>query len=177
MKPLIAALAATALAFASGAEPKVPRAKVVNVEKLISTALASMYPDEPYFLIGPARGVYIEGVGVVYITDINLATGPTMSPFSPPVNKEQMQRHRDKKEVRLPLLKNKILEISGSVISLLDALPANEDFILTINLLRYPWEDPAGLPSQLILRVQKGKLGKAVADHARIDTIAKVQEY
>ena len=28
MKPLIAALAATALAFASGAEPKVPRAQI-----------------------------------------------------------------------------------------------------------------------------------------------------
>ncbi len=157
--------------------PKVTLSKVVNTEKLISTQFAAMYPDEPWFLIGTTRGVYLAGFGAVFSAEINLATGPSLSPFKQTITKEEITRHRDKKEVRLPLLRTRMYSIVGTMASYLETIPDNEEFVLTVTLLKYPWEDTTGMPSQIIMRVPRGKLMEAQRQSARPDTVIKVQEY
>lgn len=157
--------------------PPVPIAKVVNTEKLISTQLAGMYPDEPFFLIGTARGMYLAGFGAVFSAEINLATGPSLSPFKQTITKEERAHHREKKEARLPLLRNRLYEIVGQMGSYLESLPPNEEFVLAVTLLRYPWEDASGMPTQIILRVPRGKLMEAQRTNAKLDSIVRLQEY
>jgi len=173
------ALLSGTLMFASGADTaKVSRTKIINVEKLINTQMASMVPDEPYFLIGLARGTYLEGLGVVFSVDINLATGPTVSPFRPPITKEEIARVREKKDARLPLLRTKMFAVIGSMASLLDTLPPNEELILIVTLLRYPYEDGgATLPSQIVMRVPRGKLIEFQRNSTKIDTVIRAQEF
>lgn len=178
MKPLIAALVLAAALQAAGPEgPKVPRAKVVNAEKMITTQLASLYPEEPYFLIGMTRGLYVEGFGAVFTAEINLATGPSLSPFKQTITKEEIARHRDKKEVRLPLLRTRMYSLVGAMAGYLDMLPANEELVLAVTLLRYPWEDPAGQPSQIVMRVPRARLLQAERDKTKLDAVIKVHEY
>ena len=167
------------LLFASGADaPKVSRAKIANVEKLINTQMAAMVPDEPYFLIGLARGTYLDGVGVIFSVDINLATGPTMTPFRPAISKEELARLREKKEARLPLLRTKMYSVVGSMTSFLDMVPPNEEFIFVVTMLRYPYEEASALPSQIVMRVPRGKLLEAQrANNYKIDTVIRTQEY
>lgn len=170
-------LLAAAIASKPAEPPRITLAKVVNTEKLISTQLAAMYPDEPFFLIGTARGVYLDGLGVVFSAEINLATGPTLSPFKQTISKEEIARHRDRKQVRLPLLRNRMFTIVGSMASYLETMPNNEEFVLAVTLLKYPWEDTTGMPAQIIMRAPRGKLMEAQRQNAKPETAIKVQEY
>ena len=156
---------------------RVPLAKVVNTEKLISTQLSAMFPEEPWFLIGTARGVYLNGFGVVFSAEINLATGPTLSPFKQTITKEEIAHHRERKEARLPVLRHRLYEIVGQMASYLETLPPNEEFVLAVTLLRYPWEDAAGMPSQIILRVPRGRALEALRMNTPLDSVVKSQEY
>ena len=167
------------LLFASGADsPKVPRAKIANVEKLINTQMAAMVPEEPYFLIGLARGTYLDGVGVIFSVDINLATGPTVTPFRPAISKEEIAKLREKKEARLPLLRTKMFSVIGSMTSFLDGVPPGEEFIFVVTMLRYPYEEASSLPSQIVMRVPRGRLVEAQrANNFKIDTVIRTQEY
>lgn len=178
MRFLAAALSAATLAFASGADaPKVPRAKIANAEKLVNTQLAAIVPEEPYFLIGLARGAYIDGVGVVFSAEINLATGPTVSPFKQDISRDQIEKLREKKESRLPLLKTRMINIVGSMANYLDTMPPGEEFVFAVTLLRYPWEDPAGIPAQIVMRVPRAKLLEAQRSKTPIDKAIGVREY
>jgi hypothetical protein len=172
------ALLLAAAAISRPSEPaRITLAKVVNTEKLISTQLAAMYPEEPWFLIGPARGLYLDGMGVIFSAEINLATGPSLSPFKQTITKEEITRHHDKKEVRLPVLRQRMFLMVGSMASYLETLPNNEEFVLAVTLLKYPWEETAGMPSQIIMRVPRGKLMEAQRQNAKPDTVIRVQEY
>jgi hypothetical protein len=173
------ALLLTAALTAHSAEPvhAVPLSKIVNAQKLVSTQLAAMYPEEPWFLIGTARGVYLGGVGAVFSAEINLAMGPSLSPFKQTISKEEIARHREKQETRLPVLRERMYSILGSMPSYLETMPNNEEFVLAVTLLKYPWEDPAGIPSQIVMCVARGKLVDAQRQNAKPDTVVKVQEY
>ena len=172
-----ALLLAAAIVAKPADAPRISLSKVVNTEKLISTQLAAMYPEEPWFLIGPARGVYLTGFGAIFSAEINLATGPSLSPFKQTITKEEITRHHDKKEARLPILRTRMYSIVGSLASYLETVPNNEEFVLAVTLLKYPWEEPGGMPSQIIMRVPRGKLMDAQRLNARPDTVIKVQEY
>jgi hypothetical protein len=174
---LLLAFAVVARPARAAEPPHLPLAKVVNTEKLISTQLAAMYPEEPWFLIGPARGVYLNGFGVVFSAEINLATGPSLSPFKQTITREEIARHRDKKELRLPVLRTRLYAIVGEMAAYLDTLPGNEEFVLVVTLLKYPWEEANGMPSQIVLRVPRAKLLEARRQSASLDTVVKVQEY
>jgi hypothetical protein len=155
----------------------VTRAKMANAEKLINTQLASMYPDEPWFLLGPARGVYLDGYGAVFTAEINLATGPTSTPFKLEITKEEIARHRDKKITRLPDLRTMMMKIVGSTSAYLDNLVPSEQFVLGVTLLRYPYEDPKSTPSQIVMQAEHGKLADAQKRGAPLDSVVKVTEY
>ncbi len=155
----------------------IPRAKVANAEKLIDTQLAAMYPEEPWFLLGPARGVYLDGYGVVFTAEVNLATGPVRTPFHLEITKEEIAKHRDKKLSRLPELRVMMTKILGSTTGALEALPPADQVVLGVTLLRYPYEDPKGIPSQIVMQVERGKLLDAQRRHVPLDTVIKVQEY
>lgn len=180
MKRALAAAALAILVCATGSPadvPKVPRAKVANAEKLISTQLAAMYPDEPWFLLGPTRGMYLEGFGVVFTAEVNLATGPMQTPFKLEITREEIARHRDKKITRLPGFKAVMARIVGSTAMYLDTLPPSEQLVLGVTLLRYPYEDPKATPSQIIMQVDRASVVEAQKKHAPVDSLIRVVEY
>lgn len=177
---LIGLIAIFACAVSSPAEvvrAGVARAKVINAEKLINTQLAGMYPDEPWFLLGPARGVYLQGFGVVFTAEINLATGPTQSPFKMEITKEEIARHQDKKITRLPALRGMMAKLVGFTADYLDTLPAGEQLVLGITLLRYPYEDPKIAPSQIVMQAERSRVLEAKRKQEPIDTVVRAMEY
>ncbi len=167
----------TALITRTAEPPRITLAKVINTQTLISTQLAAMYPEEPWFLIGPARGLYLDGTGVIFSAEINLATGPSLSPFKQTITREEIARHREKKEIRLPLLRKRMYSIVGSMASYLEMLPNQEEFVLAVTLLKYPWEEAGGMPSQIIMRAPRGKLVEAQRQNAKPETVIRTQEY
>ena len=72
--------------------------------KKLRSAITTL-ADDPYLLIGDTRGVYLEGYGAVFTTEVNLANGPSLSPFRPSITKDDIARIRAKKLERFPILR------------------------------------------------------------------------
>jgi hypothetical protein len=181
MNTLILALAGALAAAAAGpaaatTEARVSRAKIAAIEKFINNQFVAMYPEEPYFLIGLARGVYIEGYGAVFSAEINLATGASISPFKQTITREEIQRHKEKKEARMPPLRASLSGIVTTMNGYLETLPPNEEYVLAVTLLRYPWEE-AAVPHQIVMRVQRARMLEALRSNARPETAIRTQEY
>ena len=56
-------------------------------------------------VLGPSRGVYLEGYGAVFTAEVNLVAGPPMTLFNVTVTKDYVARHKQIKIARIPDLK------------------------------------------------------------------------
>jgi hypothetical protein len=157
--------------------PSVPQAHIANAEKSINQQFAALYPDEPYFVLGLTRTIYLDGFGLVFSTEINLAVGPTLSPFHPVISEAEKKNYRDKKMSRLPRLKTEMYSILGSATTALQSAPLNENVVLGVTLFRYPWEDVSGIPSLIVMQAQWSKLLEARKKGAPLDSVVHVHEY
>lgn len=170
-----------ALHWLTIAAPRLNLAAVTAMEKSFNRRLEREVLDgDPFLLLGLTRGIYIEGFGIVYSAEVNLAQGPGISPFHPEVTKEDVARLRQKKMARLPLLRNamkqQLLDMAGS----LDGLPAEQQIVLGVTLFRHSWEDTTGLPHQVVMQAQKRQLLEIQTgrrDRAQLDAVVRVQEF
>lgn len=161
-----AGLLAVLLAAASTALPQqkqaVTREALAAVEKGFDGRIASLGQEEPFDLLGNTRGIYLEGFGVVFTTELSPIVTPSISPFRPTISKEMVERIHQKKLERIPLLKQAMREMLVSSAAALGALPANEQIALGVTLLYYSWEDRSGLPSQIVMQALKSTKAAAI---------------
>ncbi len=68
-------LVVAASAIASDA-PRVPRTTLAAAEKSLDNRFAGLWSDNPFVMLGPTRGVYLEGYGAVFTAEVNLVAGP-----------------------------------------------------------------------------------------------------
>jgi hypothetical protein len=169
-----AALIFAGTAFAATAErPKVTRADVANMEKVVNDQIQRMFPEEPWVLLGFARGFYVNGVGVVFSADVNLATGPAVTPFTNP-RKELLVAQHEKKQKRLPVLRERMYTIVRYLGTSITSLPEDEQVVLCVSLMRSPWEIGNDIPAQIVMHVQRGKL---VGNKSPLDDVIRAEEY
>jgi hypothetical protein len=162
---------AVALCAAAGDPPRVGRAAIAAIEKSLDERVTRLWDDNPFLLLGPTRGVYLEGYGAVFTTEVNLVASPT-GLMQPVLTKEGLARYHQKKAERVPQLEKALRQALAASAASLDPVPAQEQIVIVAFLSHYPWEDPAGLPVQLTVQAQKKKLldaqrsGGAVLDAA-----------
>lgn len=173
MKPLLMLLVAASAAGAAD-HPRIARATFVTVEKAFDARLARPI-ENPFNILGGTRGIYIDGFGTVFTAELNLVTGPTLSPFKPEITKQEIATLKQKKLERLPYLRQLMREMLVSFAGALDMLPANEQIVLGVSLFNFRWEDAAGLPSQIVMQATRQALLNAKGNAAQADV--KVQEY
>lgn len=159
---------------ATGERPKVTRADVANMEKAVNDRIQRTFPDDPWVLLGFTRGFYVNGVGVVFSADINLASGPAVSPATPNPRKELLVAQHEKKQKRLPILRETMYTIVRYLSTAATSLPEDEQVVLCVSLMRSPWEIGNDIPAQIVMHVQRGKL---VAAKAPLDSVIKAEEY
>ncbi|MGD0361201.1 MAG: hypothetical protein ABSC93_10055 [Bryobacteraceae bacterium] len=138
--------------------PRLTRAALGAVEKDFNGRLARAYAPDAFDLLGATRGVYLEGYGAVFSTELNLIVSPNLSPFHQRFTKEEMANIRDRKLRRLPLLKEKMREMLVAGAASLENLPPGEQIVLAVSLFHYSWEDYSGLPSQIVMQAERQKL-------------------
>lgn len=168
---------AAALAAGTRERPKITRIDVSNMEKVVNGQLQSMFPDEPWIVLGFARGFYVEGVGVVFSADISLANGPALTPFSPNPRQDLLIAQHEKKQKRLPVLRETMFAIVRNLGNFMVAMPQDEQVVLAVSLMRSPWEIGNDIPAQIVMHVQRGKLLEAMAKGAALNTTVKAEEY
>src|ERR1700730_2200183 len=86
-------------------KPNVSRAMVKTMEESMDQKFQTLWPDNPVQVVGLTQGAYINGYGAVFMSELNLATGPTISPFHPNISPDEVKRIHEKKLSRLAQLK------------------------------------------------------------------------
>lgn len=169
-------LAVAASAIASDA-PRVSRDQLVTVEKSLDSRYTKLWDDNQIVVLGPTRGIYLEGYGAVMTSEVDLVAGPTMLFIRGPLTKDEVEKFRQKKIGRVPDLKRAMRQALIDSAASLDGVPLEEQIVVVAMLSKYPWEDFKGLPHQIMMQAQKKKLLDALRSGAgTLDEAIRVQE-
>jgi hypothetical protein len=157
------AVAETPQASASEA-PRVGRNMIANAEKNIDNRFTRLWDDNPFVVLGPTRGVYLEGYGAVFTAEVNLVAGPVLGIMTPPRTLADIARHKQRKIERIPDLKKALQQALAELAASPDmaAVPPDQQIVLVAFLSHYPWEDLSGLPAQIMMQGAKQKLTEAL---------------
>jgi hypothetical protein len=155
---VLAALLVAALPAMPAEKPAPTRAALAALETSFDGRVARLGQEEPFDLLGNTRGIYLEGFGVVFTTELSPIVTPGVSPFRPSIPKEMVEKIHQKKLERIPLLKQAMREMLVSAAAALEALPAGEQVAVGVTLFYYSWEDRSGLPSQILMQAPKSRL-------------------
>jgi len=152
-------LAVAASANASDA-PRVPRTTLAAAEKSLDNRFAGLWNDNPFIMLGPTRGIYLEGYGAVFTAEVNLVAGPQIGILTPSMTKQSIAQHRQKKIDRIPELKKAMAKALAATAASpeMAAVPPDEQIVLVAFLSHFPWEDIGGLPTQIMMQGSKKKL-------------------
>ena len=157
--------------------PKVTRAMIKSTEAAIDRRFEKLFPDNPYALLGNARGVYLEGYGVVFSAEMNLIQAAG-GPFHQRTTKEEAAQHRQEKLTRLPTLRNSMKVALVGAATSLDTVPPDERVVLAVSVFRHSWEDMTGLPEQIIVSApRKALVGLQGASQAALEAAIPSKEY
>ncbi len=180
---LLGALAILAASYtlihaAGNAAPRVSRISVRAMEDSIDDKVARFQIDDPIQMVGGTRGMYINGYGVVFTSEMDLVANTLVSPFRPQVTKEDLLKLKHKKQQRIVMLRQIMRTMLMSTAASLDGVPVNEQVVLGVTLHYYTWEDSAGLPRQIVMLAPRKLLIEAMkGDPAVLESGLQVQEY
>ena len=177
MKRLVvfAAILATALT-AQPPKPRVKRAALEAMAKSFDQKVIGIAED-PFLLLGQTRGLYLDGYGAVFTTEVSLASGPTINPFKQSITKEEIAQVYARKRERLPLLRQRMREMMLSSAASLDEVPANEQIVLAVHLLYRAYENTSGLPAHIQMQAERGRLLDVQLKGDPIDKVLNAQEF
>jgi len=163
----IVSLALCALPAGSMADkPKVTRTMVEAMEKSVDGRLQNLFAPDSAEIVGVTQGAYISGYGAVFMSEVNLAPAPGISPFHPTVKPDEIKRTHDKKVERIAALRNTMRDILVDTAASLDSVPPDEQVALGISLFYWTWENRDGLPAQIVMHAPKKLLLQAKAGTA-----------
>ena len=177
---VLAALLAALLPALPQEKPKVSREALAAVERSCDSQLSQLDKADPVDLLGNTRGVYLDGYGVVFTTEVSLIITPGLTPFRTRITKEETDSVHRRKLAKLPALKRLMREMLISSAASLDFVPANQQVVMGVTLFYYSWEDRTGLPGQSLLRAPRSsllayRLGKNSS--AALDAAIRTEEF
>src|SRR6266567_4286231 len=112
-------------------------------------------PDAPIDLLGNTRGVYLDGYGAVFTTELSLVGTPGPSPFLTTIPKDLVTRVHQRKAERLPALRKAMRDLMMIAGLALVQLPENQQIVIVVRLDYRKWEDTSGLPGQILMRADR----------------------
>jgi hypothetical protein len=164
---IIVSLLLCALPAGSMADkPKVTRTMLDAMEKSVDGKLQSLFTPEPAEIVGVTQGAYINGYGAVFMSEVNLAPAPGISPFHPTLKPEEIKRTYDRKMQRIAALRNAMRQMLVDTAASLDTVPADEQVALSVSLFYWTWENREALPAQIVMHAPKKLLLQAKAGTA-----------
>lgn len=167
-----------ALIAAVAAPSRITRASLKSLEQSADTSFEALVKEDPLSILGSTRGVYLQGYGVVFTTEVELAASAAPNPFRPALNKEGIARLREKKRVRIAFLKENMRNMLVSFASSLDTVPLNENVALAVTVPYFSWEDKDGMPQQILaVAPRKALLDAKAGNAAPLAAVMKVQEF
>ena len=164
--PMMAQMASRAVPAAAAPAPaaagvqalkavKIPISTLYLIERNCDDKLRSIGEPNTVDLLGATRGIYLDGYGTVFTSEISLVTPPAIYPFHPTITKEEVVRQHQKKLERLPRLRTAMQEMLKAAAASLAAMPDTQQIVFSVRLDNMKWEDTSGLPGMILVRADR----------------------
>ncbi len=138
------------------AVPRIPLSSFVQLERGFDGKLAALGAGaEPIDLLGATRGIYLDGYGVVFTTEMGLIVTPTINPFNPTITDATKARVHSAKVSRLAALKKAITEMAATVATNMGQVPDTQQVVVAVRLSYASWETTAGLPGLIVAKADR----------------------
>src|SRR5580698_4898834 len=129
----------------------IPQGMLWNLEKVFDGRLVAMDSKDPLDLLGGTRGLYVEGFGTVFTTEVSLIVTPGISPFRPTISDELKLQVHQRKLAHLPQLEDLMKDLMKVSALTLNPLPDDQKVMYAVRLRYLPYENTAGLPAQILM--------------------------
>jgi hypothetical protein len=179
---LVVAMSASTLfsADTAGVAPRVPRTMLVAMEKSVDGRVRQVSPDNPFTLLGPTRGIYLEGYGAVFTAEVNLVPAPPTMVLpgfgGSKTAKDEVEQLRKKKFARLPQLMQALRQSLIDSAASLDTVPPEQQIVVVALLSKYSGEDTTGLPQQIMMQASKKDLLEQRNNPGALDAAIRITE-
>ena len=132
---------------------RVPRQALSDLERRLNIKLASLgNANDPVDLLGSARGIYLDGYGVVLTAEVSPIVTPGLSPFHQEFTQPEKEKVHQRKLDRLPMLRQAMRDVWRDLATSLTAIPDNQQVVIAVRLLYVNWEDTRGLPGEIVMK-------------------------
>lgn len=139
-----------------GSLAKIPLSSFVQLERAFDSKLQAIGAGgEPVDLLGATRGIYLDGYGVVFTTEMGLTVVPTVNPFNPTITDATKTRVHSAKVSRLPFLRRVITEMAANVATNMGQVPENQQVVVAVRLSYASWETTSGLPGLIVAKADR----------------------
>lgn len=135
--------------------------QIVAAEQIVDQRFQSVGDNAPMAVVGYPRGAYIEGYGVVFNVQVNIAPVGNISPFRRSYSDEEVRQINIRKRQRIETLEQRTRELLVELSSSIPGLPANEQIAIAVSLFHFAWEDLTQLPKQMVMAAAKSVLAQA----------------
>jgi hypothetical protein len=144
-------------AAGAGAIPAthIPQGMLLNLEKVFDGRLAAMDTADPLEVWGDTRGLYIEGFGTVFTTELSLIVTPGVTPFRPTIPDELRKQVHQRKLAHVPQLEDLMKDLMNTAARTLVTLPDDQKVVYAVRVRYLTYEDPTGLPVQILMTADK----------------------
>jgi hypothetical protein len=132
--------------------------------------------NDPYDLLGTARGTYMEGYGALFTVELNLVlVSPlNLSPFKQSITDAEIATMHDRKVKKVEALKESMRGLMLNASKTLPGLPPTERIAVEVFFFNYRWENSRGLPHRVVLTAEKQKLMDAANHHVTASELASL---
>lgn len=134
---------------------KIPLSALYSVERTFDDKLRRIGDPNTVDMLGATRGIYLEGYGAVFTSEIGLVTPPAIYPFHPEALPEDKLQLHQRKIARLPRLREAMREMMRAAATGLPAVPEDQQIVIAVRLDYRQWEDTSGLPGLITIKADR----------------------
>ncbi|MCU1232965.1 MAG: hypothetical protein JWP63_932 [Candidatus Solibacter sp.] len=140
-------------------QPKVARlsgSMIGELEKTFDGRVSGIgNANEPLEILSDARGLQLDGYGLVFTSEVSLVRAPAITPFQKEIPKLVQERVHQLRVERLPILKAAMKEMLRNMAVAGKQLPATQQMVLAVRLWYGAWEDTTGMPRQILMHANR----------------------
>jgi hypothetical protein len=174
-------LLTAAICIGAADSPRVSRAVLSIAEKSLDDHIKALWEDNPLALVGTTRGIYLEGYGAVFTTEVNPISAPLALFHGTGYSKAEKDTYHKRRKDRLPQLVALMKQTLVTSAASLDPIPPDEQIVVAVVLDHNVWEDVTGMPGSVMVQATKRKLLEAQragsGGAAMLDQAIRVTEY
>jgi hypothetical protein len=137
------------------------RDQIAAAEQVIDQRYQGVGSDTVMTVIGNSRGAYVEGYGVVFNVQVNIAPVGNINPFRRSYSDEEVRQINIRKRQRVETLEQRTRDLLVEISDSIPGLPANEKIAIAVSLFHFAWEDLTQLPKQMVMAAAKSILAEA----------------